>query len=211
MYQACALNCLRTHAQILWRRGPITQSLNRGGIPALVAPPLFMGSHSHGQLEIIRPRFPWGRIMDGECCAESPFAGTKAASQDGQQSGDLNLMNSASPRHGSLSSIALGALMVAGLMPIAMAETPVTAAARSDELAEVVITAERTTQNLQRVPISATVLSGEQLENEGVHRVADLQLVAPSLSIATYNLSTFVNIRGLGMAQSAPTSTPRVP
>src|SRR5258708_5811916 len=140
----------------------------------------------------------------------SPFEGAAAAAQDKKQSGDLHSMNSLSPCHWSHSSIALGALMVVGLMPMAKADTPVTAAAPSDELAEVVITAERTTQNLQKVPISATVLSGDQLENEGVHRISDLQLVAPSLSIATYNLSTFVNIRGVGMAQSAPTSTPGV-
>jgi iron complex outermembrane recepter protein len=148
--------------------------------------------------------------MDGECCAESPFEGATGAAQDGKQWGDLNSMSSPGPCHWSRSSIALGALMVVGLMPMAKADTSVTAAAPSDELVEVVITAERTTQNLQKVPISATVLSGDQLENEGVHRVADLQLVAPSLSIATYNLSTFVNIRGVGMAQSAPTSTPGV-
>src|SRR3982074_648070 len=112
-------------------------------MPAESHPPLFMGSHSRAQLEIIRRSFPWGPIMDGECCAESPFdEGATAASQDRKQSGDLNSMNSLSPCHWSHSSIALGALMVVGLMPMAKADTLVTAAAPSDELVEVVITAE---------------------------------------------------------------------
>jgi iron complex outermembrane recepter protein len=110
-------------------------------------------------------------------------------------------------RQCSSASAALVALMSMGLAFPVIAED---ISAASSELAEIVITAERTTQNLEKVPISATVLTGAQLENEGVHRVADLQTVAPSLTIATYNLSTFVNIRGVGMAMSAPTSTPGV-
>jgi iron complex outermembrane recepter protein len=63
----------------------------------------------------------------------------------------------------SLASAALGALVSVGLAYPVSAED---ASDASSELAEVVITAERTTQNLQRVPISATVLSGQQLDNE---------------------------------------------
>src|ERR1700733_4539901 len=110
-------------------------------------------------------------------------------------------------RRYSLASAAALALTGAGFTYQAFSEDTT---ATSGELSEIVITAERTTQNLQRVPISATVLNGEQLENEGVHSIADLQTVAPSLTIATYNLSTFVNIRGVGMAMSAPSSTPGV-
>jgi iron complex outermembrane recepter protein len=110
-------------------------------------------------------------------------------------------------RRPGLASAAVLALIGSASTPPALAEETTES---SGELAEVVITAERTTQNLQRVPISATVLNSEQLQNEGVHRIADLQTVAPSLTIATFNLSTFVNIRGVGMAMSAPSSTPGV-
>ena len=34
--------------------------------------------------------------------------------------------------------------------------------------------------------------------------------MSPSIAINTYNRSTFINIRGIGIAQSAPTSTPGV-
>ncbi|HET7811715.1 MAG TPA: TonB-dependent receptor [Steroidobacteraceae bacterium] len=80
----------------------------------------------------------------------------------------------------------------------------------SAELDEVVVTAERREVNLQEVPASATVLSAEALAAGGVDNVIDIQSVAPSVAINTYNRSTFVNIRGVGIAQSAPTSNPGV-
>jgi iron complex outermembrane receptor protein len=105
---------------------------------------------------------------------------------------------------GRLQWAVLSALIVAGAAPV-VAET-----AAVDALEEVVVTAERRVENLQSVPISATVLSAEALANEGVNNLAGLQQVAPSLAINTYNRSTFVNIRGVGIAQSAPTSSPGV-
>jgi len=80
----------------------------------------------------------------------------------------------------------------------------------SQELEEVVITAERRAVSLQDVPASATVLTAEELASKGVDNVIDLQTVAPSVAINTYNRSTFINIRGVGIGQSAPTSNPGV-
>ena len=80
----------------------------------------------------------------------------------------------------------------------------------SEVLDEVVVTAERREVNLQDVPASATVLSAEALAASGVDNVIDLQTVAPGVAINTYNRSTFINIRGVGIGQSAPTSNPGV-
>jgi iron complex outermembrane receptor protein len=77
-------------------------------------------------------------------------------------------------------------------------------------LEEVVVTAERREVNLQDVPASATVLSAATLAAQGVRSVVDIQQVAPSVAINTYNRSTFINIRGVGIGQSAPTSNPGV-
>jgi iron complex outermembrane receptor protein len=74
----------------------------------------------------------------------------------------------------------------------------------------IVVTAERREQNLQDVPVSATVLTGEQLTQRGVVNLNDVQQVAPSVAINTFNRSTYINIRGVGIAQSAPTSNPGV-
>lgn len=77
-------------------------------------------------------------------------------------------------------------------------------------LATIVVTAERREQSLQDIPISATVLSGEELQRKGVNNLNDIQQVAPSIAINTFNRSTYINIRGVGIAQSAPTSNPGV-
>ncbi|MBS0384213.1 MAG: hypothetical protein JSS00_02560, partial [Proteobacteria bacterium] len=45
------------------------------------------------------------------------------------------------------------------------------ASATSSGDEEIVVTAERRTQNLQTTPLSATVLSGEDLANRGVNTV----------------------------------------
>src|SRR6478752_3686371 len=66
-------------------------------------------------------------------------------------------------------------------------------------LEEVVVTAERREVSLQDVPASATVLSAAALAAQGVKSVIDIQQVAPSVSINTYNRSTFINIRGVGI------------
>ncbi|HWU01923.1 MAG TPA: TonB-dependent receptor [Novosphingobium sp.] len=84
------------------------------------------------------------------------------------------------------------------------------APAPAGALGEIVVTAERRTQSLQQVPIAATVLTGEELARKGVKNLSDIQQVAPSIAINTVNRSTFVNIRGVGIAQSAPTSNPGV-
>ena len=83
-------------------------------------------------------------------------------------------------------------------------------AATNGGLDEILVTAERREQSLQDVPISATVLTGADLEKRGVTNINDIQQVAPSIAINTFNRSTFINIRGVGIAQSAPTSNPGV-
>jgi iron complex outermembrane receptor protein len=77
-------------------------------------------------------------------------------------------------------------------------------------LEDIVVTAERREQSLQAVPISATVLSANDIARRGVTNIADIQQVAPSVAINTVNRSTFINIRGVGIAQSAPTSNPGI-
>jgi iron complex outermembrane receptor protein len=88
--------------------------------------------------------------------------------------------------------------------------TPAGPQPQADDRDVVTITAERREQDVQDVPISASVFSGESLINQGVNTVNDIQRIAPSIAINTFNRSTFINIRGVGIAQSAPTSNPGV-
>jgi iron complex outermembrane recepter protein len=104
-----------------------------------------------------------------------------------------------------------GAQDVAAQQEAADAQTAAAPAGEAPaEENEVVVTAERRNQNLQDVPISATVLNAADLTRRGVGNIADIQQVAPSVAINTFNRSTFINIRGVGIAQSAPTSNPGV-
>ena len=102
---------------------------------------------------------------------------------------------------------AMGVLLCSTAMP-AMAQD--SGAETNTGLQDIIVTAERREQNLQDIPVSATVLSGEELQQKGVTNLNDIQQVAPSIAINTFNRSTFINIRGVGIAQSAPTSNPGV-
>ncbi len=103
------------------------------------------------------------------------------------------------------------ALMSSAFIPgFAHAQTDDAQADQRRQLDTITVTAERREQNLQDVPVAATVLSGEELAKRSVTDVNALQQVAPSVAINTYNRSTFINIRGVGIAQSAPTSNPGV-
>jgi iron complex outermembrane receptor protein len=104
----------------------------------------------------------------------------------------------------------LPARRVTAAVALALALGPLAQAAEETALDEVVVTAERRTQNLQDVPISATVLNADDLDKRGVTDLNDIQQVAPAVAINVVNRSTFVNIRGVGIAQSAPTSNPGV-
>jgi len=109
----------------------------------------------------------------------------------------------------SYRAVALSVLL-AGVSSPALAQSAPEGTATDGGLTEIIVTAERRDQSLQDVSISATVLSGEELTKRGVTNLNDIQQVAPSVAINTFNRSTFINIRGVGIAQSAPTSNPGV-
>ncbi len=64
---------------------------------------------------------------------------------------------------------------------------------------EVVVTAQRTEESLQDVPIAVTALTGEMLEDKGIINPSDLQMTAPNVSFTSTNFggSSF-SIRGIG-------------
>ena len=72
-------------------------------------------------------------------------------------------------------------------------------------LGEIVVTAQRRSENLQNVPIAVTALSGSSLSAAGVGSTADLSQVVPALSF-TSSIGTFAlpSIRGVGTTTSAP-------
>ncbi len=109
-----------------------------------------------------------------------------------------------------------GGVSLAGFAALSMAATPASAQEAGSQANQpvtvdrVLITAERREVDAQDVAIAASVFSGDSLAEQGVAAINDIQRIAPSIAINTFNRSTFINIRGVGIAQSAPTSNPGV-
>src|SRR6185437_11173320 len=79
--------------------------------------------------------------------------------------------------------------------------SPDGSAAPAVALQEVVITAEKRTTNLQQTPIAATVLTGNQLLNNGVIAIDQLETVSPSLAVDSFGQGNEFNIRGIGKGE----------
>lgn len=66
---------------------------------------------------------------------------------------------------------------------------------------EIIVTAQRRAENLQTTAISATVLSGTDLENKGVVNVDSLQFAMPSVVVNNFGQGNDFNVRGIGKAE----------
>ncbi|RYD89928.1 MAG: TonB-dependent receptor, partial [Sphingomonadales bacterium] len=66
---------------------------------------------------------------------------------------------------------------------------------------EIVVTAQRRSENLMTTAISATVLSGTDLENKGVVNVDALQFAMPSIVVNNFGQGNDFNVRGIGKAE----------
>jgi len=79
------------------------------------------------------------------------------------------------------------------------------ALAAGEVLEEVVITAQKRVERLQDVPISVTAISGSQLENRGIQGAANLNALAPNVTVKSAapgsGLIAAVTVRGIGGGQ----------
>jgi iron complex outermembrane receptor protein len=75
----------------------------------------------------------------------------------------------------------------------------------SSALQEVVITAQRREENLQKVPLAATAITGDQLASKGVVNLQSLQFLSPSLTVSD-SFTSNISIRGIGLATTSPTT-----
>lgn len=74
----------------------------------------------------------------------------------------------------------------------------------------VVVTAERRATDLQKTAISATVLTGDALQNKGVNVVDQLQFVTSSVVIDNFGQGNDFDIRGIGKGEHNSQTTPGV-
>ena len=93
------------------------------------------------------------------------------------------------------------ALLASVAMPaIARAQVQSADAVQPDGFGDIVVTARRTEERLQEVPVAISAFSAEQLEMRNVDDLQSLARIAPGLSITPANSPTtlVVTIRGLG-------------
>jgi iron complex outermembrane receptor protein len=102
-----------------------------------------------------------------------------------------------SPRRIFLLGCSVPALTVAAAQAAAPISDPSKAQSRS-KLEEIVVTAQRRSEKLQKVPIAIVALPAGQLKASGVTSTQALATVVPSLSVATNGPSATLFIRGVG-------------
>ena len=92
--------------------------------------------------------------------------------------------------------------------PAGQSAVPTTPAPSGVE--EIVVTAQRRSENLQRVPISVSVATSAQLQASGVSSLQSLKLVEPSVQIANTAGQILPFIRGVGSRAVAPGVEPPI-
>lgn len=104
--------------------------------------------------------------------------------------------------------------LFAGILSLSCVCGPVTAQQSNDinddELEEIVITAQRRVEDVQKVASAVTAISGDKLNDKAITRLDDLQFAIPSLTISDAGLTQSVNIRGIGLASGSPAVTPGI-
>jgi iron complex outermembrane recepter protein len=91
-------------------------------------------------------------------------------------------------------------LSCTALLAVSASKSMAQSAAAEPGLEEIIVTAEKRAENVQRVPLSIFAVTGEALEAAGVTGPLDLPKLVPSLQISTtaYGSDLSVRIRGFG-------------
>ena len=76
--------------------------------------------------------------------------------------------------------------------------------AERPEIEEVIVTAQRRSQSLQELPIAASAVTGESLNDNQIAVIDDLAKITPALTINDFGVGKSVNIRGVGKNIEAP-------
>lgn len=104
---------------------------------------------------------------------------------------------------GSGTAFAAGAA-AASDAPAASGDAPATG------LSEIVVTAQKREQNLQKVPASITALSSDQLETRQIKDIAGLQSEVPSLVVGRYYGTSLITLRGISTGLTSGAEDPSV-
>jgi iron complex outermembrane receptor protein len=108
-------------------------------------------------------------------------------------------------KHTFLTACSLTGLVVIAAAPAnAQAATPAPAATDTSTPSDIVVTAQRRSENIQNVATAITALSGDKLAESGIAVQRDLQSAAPAITITKAGITESVNIRGIGLSSGSP-------
>ncbi|MFT3966686.1 MAG: TonB-dependent receptor plug domain-containing protein, partial [Sphingobium sp.] len=100
--------------------------------------------------------------------------------------------------------LAGAALIALATSTAALHAQPVAAPATGDNgLEEIIVTAQRRSENLQKVPISVTAVTASALESAGVSGTNSLPQITPSVTFTRSGPSGLFFIRGVGTTNAA--------
>lgn len=113
-------------------------------------------------------------------------------------------------RRSPLWAAATLAALVSFASPLALAAQKDNTGSSSPALQEVVVTAQKRSQNLQKVPVAVSVSTGSELVTQGITDVRGLAQVVPAISLGMDYIYTQIDIRGVGTNNDAPALDPAV-
>lgn len=95
----------------------------------------------------------------------------------------------------------LRAMLLTPALLAPLAATAQQTEAEGGEIAEIIVTAQKRSENLQDVPIAVTVVDAEALSAAGISKVNELPLLTPGLTITTQGGGALLpRIRGVGQS-----------
>ena len=103
---------------------------------------------------------------------------------------------------GGASLAAVGMAAFCGLSTPVSAQTANAPAATSDTIETVVVTSERVSEDLQKVPLSVSAFSAQQIRNSHIETLEDLALRTPGFTAGGINpVESNLAIRGIGSSE----------
>lgn len=114
----------------------------------------------------------------------------------------------------SLASSAIGLALLCPVLAHAQGAPADTAASPGTpagaQLDDIVVTAQKRSENLQKVPVSITALTADALETRQIQNVVDLQTQVPSLIVGQYYGASLITLRGISTGVTSGSEDPSV-
>lgn len=109
-------------------------------------------------------------------------------------------------------TLALGATSILTAVPALAQEQATDAGARGGGLEEIVVTAQKREENLQKVPVAVTALSSDALASARVANIRNLSGLAPSLQVTAQGQQSIplLSIRGISSGSSTNSVDPKI-